>query len=169
MRFPKPRWPVPVGLGWLAPGEWSEGPVWLGQHALREVVGHLGDRDLERRVGTPMMLRLIFAAMAGAYDPAAGDGFRGLISFELTRPASGRAASWWTVEVSQDGRAVARRRRPDPDEAALRVRLPVPDLLRIAGGLLDPVEPVLAGRAKVSGDLELAVRLGEMLGAPQTR
>lgn len=169
MRFPKPRWPGSVGLGWLAPGEWSEGRLWLGQHALREVVRHLGDRDLERRVATPMMLRLIFATMAGSYDPAAGDGFRGVISFELTRPASGRPASWWMVSVGEDGSAVSRPGRVDREDAAVVARLPVADLLRIASGLIDPVEPVLAGRAAVSGELGLAVRLGEMLGAPVGR
>lgn len=169
MRFPKPSWPGRVGLGWLDPAELSEARLWLGQHALREVVRHLGDRDLERRVATPIMLRLIFSAIAGSYEPAAGEGFHGLISFELTRPASGRAASWWIVSVDQEGRARTRPGRVDPEEAAIVARLPVADLLRIAGGLIDPVEPVLAGRAAISGDLGLAVALGEMLGAPRVR
>lgn len=155
MRLPKPRWPGDL--------------QWLGRRALREVVRHTGDADLEKRVGTDVMLRLIFATIASSYDPSAGNGFRGLISFELTRPASGRPASWWMVSVDADGSAEARQGRPRSGTAQLQVRLPVGDLLRIASGLIDPVEPVLAGRAEVSGELEVAARLGEMLGAPQVR
>jgi hypothetical protein len=155
MRLPKPRWPGDL--------------QWLGRRALREVVRHTGDTDLEKRVGTQVMLRLIFATIASSYDPSAGHGFQGPISFELTRPASGRPASWWTVSVDSDGNAEARQGRPSSGTAQLRVRLPVGDLLRIASGLIDPVEPVLAGRAQVSGELEVAARLGEMLGAPRVR
>lgn len=130
----------------------------------------MGDVDLERRLATPVVLRLIFATMARSYDPSAGEGFQGLILFELTRPASGRPASWWLVSVGSDGTAEATPGgTANEADAEIRVRLPVADLLRIAGGLIDPVEPVLAGRARVSGDLQLAVRLGEMLGAPALR
>jgi hypothetical protein len=155
MRLPKLRWP----------GELE----WLGRRALREIVRHTGDGDLERRVGTEMMLRLIFATIASSYDPSAGDGFQGLISFELTRPVSRRPASWWMVSVSSAGSAESRPGQPASGEAELRVRLPVADLLRIASGLIDPVEPVLDGRAVVNGDLGVAARLGEMLGAPRMR
>ena len=153
MRLPTPRWPSDL--------------QWLGRRTLREIARHAGEADLEKRVATPVMLRLIFAAMASSYDASAGAGFRGVISFELTRPASGRGASWWTVEVGPDDRVQARPGRPGAAE--LQVRLPVADLLRIAAGLVDPVEPVLTGRAEISGDLGLAARLGEMLGAPRAR
>lgn len=153
MRLLKPRWPGDL--------------QWLGRRALREIVRHTGDADLEKRVGTQVMLRIILATIASSYDSSAGDGFQGLISFELTRPASRRPASWWTVSVGPDGTAESRPGRPDPGAPQLHVRLPVGDLLRIASGLIDPVEPVLAGRAQVSGDLGVAARLGEMLGAPR--
>ncbi|HWD86147.1 MAG TPA: SCP2 sterol-binding domain-containing protein [Solirubrobacteraceae bacterium] len=155
MRLPKTRWPGDL--------------QWLARRTLREIVRHTGDADLEKRVGTQVMLRLIFATIASSYDPSAGDGFQGLISFELTRPASGRPASWWMVSVGSDGVAESRPGRPDPGSAQLQVRLPVGDLLRIASGVIDPVEPVLAGRALVSGELAVAARLGEMFGAPQVR
>ena len=151
MRLPQPGWPGDL--------------QWLGRRALREIVRHIGDADLERRVGTPILLRLVFATMAASYDPSAGEGFHGLISFELTRPVSRRPPSWWIVAVDPDGRAESRAGRPD--SAELRVRRAVADLLRIAAGLIDPVEPVLAGRAQVDGELSVAARLGEMLGAPR--
>jgi hypothetical protein len=148
MRLRKPRWPGDL--------------EWLGRPALREIVRHLGDADLERRLATGAMLRLIFATMASSYDPSAGEGFRGVIAFELTRPVTARPASFWTVSVDADGRAVS---RPGcPDSAELRVRVPVADLLRVATGLTDPVEPVLANRAQISGEIGVAARLGEMFG-----
>lgn len=133
---------------------------------LGEVVRHVGDRDLERRFGVSVVQRAVFAAMTRFYDPAAASGFRGVISFELTRPVSGGKSSWWSVSVDADG-AVARPGRVS--DAALSARLPVADFLRIAGGVIDPVEPVLAGRAAVSGDLAVMVRLAEMFGAPRVR
>ena len=51
-------------------------------------------------------------------------------------------------------------------EAALRLRMPVADFLRIAVGAIDPAEPILKNRAKAKGDLEVAARLPEMFRAP---
>jgi putative sterol carrier protein len=138
---------------------------WLAPRVLGEVVRHVGDRDLEKRFGGAVVERAVFAAMTRFYNPDRDAGFRGVIAFELTRPVSGVASSWWTVSVSED--AVARPGRMA--DAALRARLPMADFLRIAGGVIDPVEPVLAGRAVVSGDLGVAARLAEMFGAPPVR
>ena len=162
MRLRAPRWQQVVQLG---AAYWLAGRVGYG---LGELIGHLGDRDLEKRVGQPVVERAIFAAMTRRYDPEAGEGFRGTISFELTRPQSGGVSSWWTVSVDEDG-AQAHSGRPPDRTAALSARLPMADFLRIAGGVIDPVEPVLAGRAAVSGDLGVAVRLAEMFGAPRAR
>ncbi len=141
---------------------------WLAPRALGEVIRHVGDRDLEKRVGLPVVERLVVAGMARGYDPAAADGFEGEIEFELTRPVSGGESSWWTVSVDEK-RASARAGRAGKEGAALSARVPVADFLRIAGGVIDPVEPVLAGRAAVSGDLGVAARLAEMFGAPKVR
>lgn len=141
-------------------------PRWLPPRVLGELARHMGDRDLERRLGTPLVQRLIFAAMSRGYQPEAAEGFRGSIAFELTRPVSGLESTWWTVEVQEDG-AQARPGRPEDGGAALTARLPVADFLRVAGGVIDPVEPVLGGRAQISGDLGLAARLAEMFGAPR--
>lgn len=148
---------------------WRWQPVeWLAPRALGEVVRHLGDRDLEKRLGRGVVERGVFGAMTRFYDPEAGEGFRGVISFELTRPVTGGSSTWWTVAVGPEG-AVASPGRVGEAEADLRARLPVADFLRIAGGVTDPVEPVLAGRAAVSGDLGVAALLAEMFGAPRVR
>lgn len=126
----------------------------------------MGDRDLEKRFGRGAVERGIFGAMTRLYDPEAGGGFRGVIVFELTRPLTGGEPSWWTVSVGSEG-AVASPGRAGIADADLWARLPVADFLRIAGGVIDPVEPVLAGRATVSGDLGAAAMLAEMFGAPR--
>ena len=142
---------------------------WLAPRALGEVIRHVGDRDLEKRLGVPLVQRAVFAAMARGYDEQAADGFRGTIAFELTRPVSGGDSSFWTVTVDAQG-AQAQSGRPEEDRVPeLQARVPVADFLRIAGGVIDPVEPVLAGRASVSGDLGVAVRLAEMFRAPRAR
>jgi hypothetical protein len=141
---------------------------WLAPRALGEVVRHLGDRDLEKRLGRPLVERGIFGAMTSFYEPEAGNGFRGVISFELTRPVTGGESTWWAVSVGPEGAAASPERVQEGD-ADLRARLPLADFLRIAGGVTDPVEPVLAGRAAVSGDLGAAALLAEMFGAPRVR
>jgi hypothetical protein len=157
MRIRTPRWRA---VGQARPAQW------LAPRALGELVRHLGDRDLEKRFGGSVVERMLFGTMTRFFDPDAADGFRGDIAFELTRPASGGASSFWTVSVRDDGAHA--RPGPAPD-AALRARVPVADFLRIAGGVLDPVEPVLSGRATLSGELALAARLAEMFGAPPVR
>jgi hypothetical protein len=135
---------------------------------LGEVVRHIGDGDLERRLGVPLMQRAIFAAMTRGYDPAAAQGFRGTIAFELTRPVTGGGSAAWIIEVL-DGHAVARPGAPAADGVALTLRMPMADFLRVAGGVIDPAEPLLSGRATLVGDLGLAARLAEMFGAPRPR
>lgn len=157
MRIRTPRWRA---VGQVRPAQW------LAPRALGELVRHLGDRDLEKRFGGSVVERLLFGAMTRFYDPEAAEGFRGEISFELTRPASRGASSFWTVSVGEDG---ARARQGPAPDAALHARVPVADFLRIAGGVLDPVEPVLSGRASLTGELGLAARLAEMFGAPPVR
>ena len=126
------------------------------------------DGALERRFGAPLVERLSFTAMARSYDRQVAPEFTGAIVYELTRPATGAAASCWTIVVS-DGRAAARAGEPDDGVAAVSVRLPVADFLRIAAGRIDPAEPLLSGRAQISGDLALASRLPEMFGARRPR
>jgi putative sterol carrier protein len=157
MRIRTPRWRA---VGQLRPAQW------LAPRALGELVRHLGDRDLEKRFGGAVVERMLFGAMTRFFDPDAADGFRGEIGFELTRPVSGGASSWWTVTVSDAG---AEARPGRAEDAALLARVPMADFLRVAGGVLDPVEPVLAGRATLSGELGLAARLAEMFGAPPVR
>jgi predicted lipid carrier protein YhbT len=123
-------------------------------------------RALERRFGSRLVQRLLFTAMAGAFDADAAAGFQGRLSYELARPATGAPPLRWTVVVA-GRRAHA---RPGPaDDAALRLRFTLADFMRVAAGKLDPAVLVLQNRASFKGDLGLAARLPEMFGATQPR
>ena len=121
--------------------------------------------------------RLVFAWMARRYDPSVLPGFDGTVVYELV---SDSGSSFWTIDVF-GSRAVASPGSPaalsspaatgvgvGPPVAAT-VRIGVEDFARVGVGLIDPAEPLLAGRASFTGDLGLAARLPEMFRAPQPR
>jgi hypothetical protein len=89
-------------------------------------------------------------------------GFEGEIQYELTSHGNGNEPDRWTIEV-RDGKAAAK--RGPAGEPAVTLRIPSADLLRLAAGA-NPGAVLLAGRASVHGDLNVAMRLPEMFGAP---
>jgi putative sterol carrier protein len=132
-----------------------------GRRTLEAFVRRAGDARLERLAGSDAALKLIFAAMARAYEPDKAHGFAGELEFDLRR-ADGRVAHW-TVSIDPR-RATA---RPGPAAApALTLELTVADFLRIAARDLDAGRAVLTGRLDLAGDFSLAQRLGEMFGRP---
>ncbi len=134
-----------------------------GTALLARVVDGAQDVDLERRFGSAIAQRTMFAGMARAFEPEAAGGFQGQLVYELTRPATAQEPTRWTIEVL-DGHASAR--PGGSPEPALTVRFNLADFVRVAAGLLDPAAPLLAGRASLQGDFALAARLPEMFGAP---
>jgi alkanesulfonate monooxygenase SsuD/methylene tetrahydromethanopterin reductase-like flavin-dependent oxidoreductase (luciferase family) len=130
---------------------------------LARLVDGVGDLELERRLRSGAAQRVLFGAMARAFEPDAAGGFQGRLVYELARPASGADAIRWTIDIS-DGRATA---RPGAaEDARLTVRFTVADFVRIAAGTIDPAVPLLEDRASFEGDFGLAARLPEMFGAP---
>lgn len=129
-------------------------------------VDRADDKKLERRVGSRLVQRAIFKAMAARFDPEVAAGFEGSVSYELRRPVTGAPPLRWTIEIS--GRR-ARARPGASDHAAVRLRLSLADFVRIGAGTLDPATPALQGRASFQGDFGLAVRLPEMFGASPPR
>ena len=120
------------------------------------------DAWLERLLAVPGVERGLFTALASRFDAGAADGFEGRVTYELERPATGGPSSRWTVQVIS-GRAVLR-----PDDAAdpvVALRMSVADFIRVAAGAIDPAEPILKGRAEVTGDLAVAAKLPEMFQA----
>jgi hypothetical protein len=130
---------------------------------LAKFVDGAPDAQLERRFGSPLAQRVIFAAMARSFVPAAAGGFQGALVYELG--LSHGPPVRWTIEVL-NGRAVAR--PGGVADAALTLRFSLADFIRIAAGALDPAVPLLQGRASFEGDFALAAKLPEMFGAPST-
>jgi alkanesulfonate monooxygenase SsuD/methylene tetrahydromethanopterin reductase-like flavin-dependent oxidoreductase (luciferase family)/putative sterol carrier protein len=132
-----------------------------GEAAFKAFVRRSGDDRLERTAGSDRGLRLIFGAMADAYEPAKAHGFTGELQYDLRR-SDGRLVQW-TVELDPRHATV----RPGPaTEPALTLKLGVVDFVRMAAGELDAGKALLTGRLDLAGDFSLAQRLGEMFGQP---
>jgi alkanesulfonate monooxygenase SsuD/methylene tetrahydromethanopterin reductase-like flavin-dependent oxidoreductase (luciferase family) len=132
-----------------------------GERAFQAFVRRSGDRRLERTIGSERGLKVIFAAMAQAYEPDKAGGFTGELQYDLRR-ADGDVVRW-TVAIAPD-RAIV---RPGAAGApALTMKLGMADFVRLAGRDLDPGKALLTGRMDIEGDLALAARLGEMFGQP---
>ncbi len=129
---------------------------------LASLIGGAGDAQIERRFGSFVVQRMMFEAMARAFDPSAAGGFQGSLVCELTRPATGRAPLTWTIQIANGSASARRGAPPDP---SLTVRYALADFMRMAAGTLDPATPILENRAQFEGDLALAARLPEMFGA----
>ncbi|HEX2105119.1 MAG TPA: LLM class flavin-dependent oxidoreductase [Solirubrobacteraceae bacterium] len=132
-----------------------------GEQAFRAFVRRSGDAGLERTAGSDRGLRLIFGAMAGAYEPDKAHGFSGELQYDLRR-SDGRLVQW-TVRV--DPRRATARHGP-ASAPALTLKLAVVDFVRMAAGELDAGKALLSGRLDLAGDFSLAQRLGEMFGQP---
>jgi hypothetical protein len=133
----------------------------LGERIFFSYVQRSSDERLERTVGSPRGLRVVFAAMARAYRPDRADGFSGDIRYEFT-DAQGRERTW-TVSCSPQG---ARARPGAAAAPALTIKLALADFIRVAGRDLDPVKALLSGRMELEGDFALAMRLAQMFGQP---
>jgi putative sterol carrier protein len=130
----------------------------LATKVLARLVSGAGDAQLERRFGSLAAQRALFTAMAWAADPEAAEGFEGAVVYEL---ATAEATAVWTVEIA-GGRARIRRGVAVAPMVTLRLRLA--DFVRVIAGTIDPVQPLLEGRADIEGDLAVAARLPEIFG-----
>ena len=132
-----------------------------GERAFKAFVRRSDDRRLERTAGSGTGLKVLFGAMAQAYEPDKAAGFSGELQYDLRR-SNGDLVSW-TVTLGPERADV----RPGTANApALTLKLGVVDFVRMAGGDLDPGKALLTGRMDMEGDLAIAARLGEMFGQP---
>jgi alkanesulfonate monooxygenase SsuD/methylene tetrahydromethanopterin reductase-like flavin-dependent oxidoreductase (luciferase family)/putative sterol carrier protein len=130
-----------------------------GEHAFQAFVRRSSDERLERTAGSQRGLKLVFGAMAQAYEPDKAHGFTGELQYDLRR-SDGRLVQW-TVQVDPERAAV----RPGPATApALTLKMTVADFLRMAAEELDAGKALLTARLDLEGDFSLAQRLGEMFG-----
>jgi alkanesulfonate monooxygenase SsuD/methylene tetrahydromethanopterin reductase-like flavin-dependent oxidoreductase (luciferase family)/putative sterol carrier protein len=132
-----------------------------GEQAFQAFVRRSDDRRLERTAGADRGLRMVFGAMAQAYEPEHANGFTGELQYDLAR-GDGRVLHW-AVRLDHHHATV----RPGPaTDPALTLKLTVADFVRMAARDLDAGKALLTGRLDLEGDFALAQRLGEMFGQP---
>ena len=95
-----------------------------GERAFQAFVRRSDDRRLERTAGSERGLRLLFGAMADAFEPDKALGFSGDLRYEL-RATDGTVRTWTVRIAGERGHRPARRRRPrgaDPAPGPRRLR-----------------------------------------------
>jgi putative sterol carrier protein len=116
------------------------------------------DEELIAAFGSEDAVQMIFAGMQAAFVPARAEGFTGAIQYELE--VNGSVHRWaMTIE---DGTARATHGQADAPKLVVRSTLPV--FLRVASGEMNGGLALMEGKIKLTGDLGVAARLGEMFG-----
>ncbi len=138
-----------------------------GRGALAALVRGLDEEEIERRFAEPRRQRALVKGLAASFQPAAANGFSGVIAYELEPFAIAPPpdSPWrWAIEVDPDGRR-ARLLEPAPLDAAVTVHLGLADWVRVIAGLEDALTAMVAGRSSVEGDVVVALRQEAMFGA----
>jgi alkanesulfonate monooxygenase SsuD/methylene tetrahydromethanopterin reductase-like flavin-dependent oxidoreductase (luciferase family) len=132
----------------------------IGQERFVAFLRGRSDGQLDRIVGTPVVLRTIFRAMAQSFDASRAQGFdAGSIQYELV----GRTLTHrWYVQVAGP-RAFAR--RGFAHDPAVTLRMSVATFGGIVSGDVDAMQAFFEGLITAEGDLAVAARVGEMFGA----
>ncbi len=133
------------------------------QAGARALAGRASDRGIERALGSAAAQRALFTVIAGGFDAANAAGFTGRIVYVLTM-SDGRRRSW-TIEVR--GRRATARQGGDA-AAALTIRVPLADFVRVIADAGSFLPLILDGRMTMDGDLSLANRLADMFGGRST-
>jgi alkanesulfonate monooxygenase SsuD/methylene tetrahydromethanopterin reductase-like flavin-dependent oxidoreductase (luciferase family) len=130
-----------------------------GQAGLRRLVGRTSDARLEQIFAGAQAQRAVFGMMTRQFQPGRAAGFDGAIVYDLGMTDGTRRS--WAIEV-HDGRA--RAHQGGSAGAALTIRVPLTDFIRvlITAGSFYPL--ILDGRMTMEGDLGLANRMAEMFG-----
>ncbi len=115
--------------------------------------------QLDRIVGNPFVLGLIFRGMAESFDPSKAGGLeRGSIQYEL----KGRSQTYrWAVQIAGP---VATARRGSVNDPLVTLRMSVPTLAGIVSGDVDGMKAFFDGAIQMEGDPLVASHLGEMFG-----
>jgi alkanesulfonate monooxygenase SsuD/methylene tetrahydromethanopterin reductase-like flavin-dependent oxidoreductase (luciferase family) len=132
-----------------------------GRAGLRRLLARTPDDRLEQIFGSSQAQRAVFAMMTRHFDPARAAGFDGAIVYDLGLADGTRRC--WAIEV-HDGQARVRR-DCDAVDAALTIRVPLTDFVRVLTTADSFYPLILDGRMTMDGDLALANRLAEMFGA----
>jgi alkanesulfonate monooxygenase SsuD/methylene tetrahydromethanopterin reductase-like flavin-dependent oxidoreductase (luciferase family) len=132
-----------------------------GQAGLRRVLGGMSDARLEQVFGSRQAQRAVFGMMTRQFDPARAAGFEGAIVYDLGLADGTRLC--WVIEVCRGHARV--HQDGDAADAALTIRAPLADFVRVLTTAGSFYALILDGRMTMDGDLALANRLPEMFGA----
>ena len=127
------------------------------------LAGRASDAGIERLFSRPSAQRALFGLMMRGFDPRKAGGFSGSVVYRLSRGDGTEQA--WTIEV-RDKRA--RVSEGAADDAALVIRLPLVDFIKIITNVEYFYPLILDGRMTIEGDLNLAFRVAEMFGGRST-
>jgi len=133
------------------------------QAGARALAGRASDRRIERVLGGAAAQRALFAVIASGFEPDQAAGFAGSIVYDLGMSDGTRRS--WTIEVS-GRRATAR--QGAAAGAALTIRVPLADFVRVVADAGSLLPLILDGRLEMDGDLGLANRLADMFGGRST-
>jgi alkanesulfonate monooxygenase SsuD/methylene tetrahydromethanopterin reductase-like flavin-dependent oxidoreductase (luciferase family)/putative sterol carrier protein len=116
------------------------------------------DQELDAIFSAGPGLEMIFRGMEKAFLPERTQGFSGRIQYVLEGRAGTRT---WELEIS-DGQIKAQEAARDDPRVTLRMSIPT--FARMTAGLLSPGAALMDNKLVVEGDLDAAVRLGDMFG-----
>jgi alkanesulfonate monooxygenase SsuD/methylene tetrahydromethanopterin reductase-like flavin-dependent oxidoreductase (luciferase family) len=131
-----------------------------GQAGLRRVVDRMPDARLEQVFGSSKAQRAVFGMMTRQFDPVRAASFDGAIVYDLGLTDGTRRP--WSIEVHGGQARVHRGASPD---AALTIKVPLTDFIRVLTTSSSFYPLILDGRMTMEGDLVLANRMPEMFGA----
>ncbi len=127
------------------------------------LVGRTSDTRIERFFASTGAQRAVFGLMTRSFDPRKTGGFSGSVVYKLSQGDGAEQA--WTIEVLEKR---ARARQGAAADAALVIRLPLVDFVKIITNVEYFYPSILDGRMTIEGDLNLAFRLAEMFGGRST-
>ena len=129
-----------------------------GEAAFARFVRGRSDEQLNRTVGSPTGLRVIFRGMERNFRADKTGGFSGDIQYELLIDGHPRT---WVVRIQGDSVAARPARSPNP---ALTLRMALPVFARLVSGEVPPAQAFMEGKIEIEGNFQIAARLGEMFG-----
>jgi alkanesulfonate monooxygenase SsuD/methylene tetrahydromethanopterin reductase-like flavin-dependent oxidoreductase (luciferase family) len=127
------------------------------------LVGRASDPGIERFFARPSTQRAVFALMVRGFDARKAGGFSGSVVYRLSLGDGTEHA--WTIEVAGKRARVVEGAAPD---AALVIRLPLVDFIKIITNVEYFYPLILDGRMTIEGNLNLAFRIAEMFGGRST-
>jgi class 3 adenylate cyclase len=130
-----------------------------GRRAFAALVRDQDDETLERRFAIPRRQRALLRAMVHGYQPDHARGYHGativysLEPYAIDPPSD---APWrWAIRL---GERTARLLDTAPVDPDVTIEFGLADWIRVMAGLQTPLTSMSAGRCRIDGDAQLAIR-----------